>query len=108
MGLATKLAYQLEVQVTQRKSTAESTINILEKLLKKYSDLRTLEAISILKFMINQIISSEEKDLIINLGLGVRKNNDIDLSKEGKALKSDLNLNIGTLKRIKNYFYDRF
>ena len=33
MGLATKLAYQLEVQVSQRKGTAESTIHILLSLI---------------------------------------------------------------------------
>ena len=76
MGLATKLAYQLEVQVSQRKGTAESTIHILNKLLLKYPNLKVLEAISVLKFIIKDFISLEEQKLIVKLGLGFESNNE--------------------------------
>ena len=102
MGLATKLAYQLEVQVSQRKGTAESTIHILNKLLLKYPDLKVLEAVSVLKFIIKDFISLEEQKFIVKLGLGFNSNNGIEISSNGKLLKKELNLNIGTLKRVKN------
>ena len=102
MGLATKLAYQLEVQVSQRKGTAESTIHILNKLLLKYPDLKVLEAISVLKFIIKDFISLEEQKFIVKLGLGFNSNNRIEISSNGMLLKKELNLNIGTLKRVKN------
>ena len=102
IGLATKLAYQLEVQVSQRKGTAESTIHILNKLLLKYPDLKVLEAISVLKFIIKDFISLEEQKFIVKLGLGFNSNNGIEISSNGKLLKKELNLNIGTLKRVKN------
>ena len=102
MGLATKLAYQLEVQVSQRKGTAESTIHILNKLLPKYPDLKILEAVSVLKFIIKDFISLEEQKFIVKLGLGFNSNNGIEISSNGKLLKKELNLNIGTLKRVKN------
>ena len=102
MGLATKLAYQLEVQVSQRKGTAESTIHILNKLLLKYPNLKVLEAISVLKFIIKDFISLEEQKFIVKLGLGFESNNNIEISSDGKLLKKELNLNIGTLKRVKN------
>ena len=102
MGLAKKLAYQLEVQVSQRKGTAESTIHILNKLLLKYPDLKVLEAISVLKFIIKDSISLEEQKLIVKLCLGFKSNNGIEISSNGKLLKKELNLNIGTLKRVKN------
>ena len=102
MGLATKLAYQLEVQVSQRKGTAESTIHILNKLLLKYPNLKVLEAISILKFIIKDFISLQEQKFIVKLGLGFESKNSIEISSDGKLLKKELNLNIGTLKRVKN------
>ena len=102
ISLAQKLAYQLEVQVAQRKSTAETTINIMHKLMSNFADISLHNAISILKFLINDVITSEEKKLIINLGIGENNEGDIYISKYGIKLQEQLNMNIGTLKRIKN------
>ena len=105
-GLASKLSYQLEVQVAQRKGTAESVINVLSKLIENLNNLQIEQAISILKFMINQQISKEDEELLIKFGIVKRMQNNLELSSKGKNLKSELNLNIGTLKRIKNLSSD--
>ena len=105
-GLASKLSYQLEVQVTQRKGTAESVINILNKLIGNFKNLQIKEAITILKFMINEQISKEDEELLIKFGLVIKKYSNLELSLAGKKLKSELNLNVGILKRIKNLSSD--
>ena len=101
-NLAEKLSYQLEVQVAQRKSTAETTINIMNKLMSNFSDISLHNAISILKFLINDVITSDEKKLIINLGIGEKNEGGIHISKYGKKIQEQLDMNIGTLKRVKN------
>ena len=106
ISLAQKLAYQLEVQVAQRKSTAETTINIMHKLMSNFADISLHNAISILKFLINDVITSEEKKIIIKLGIGENNEGDIYISKYGIKLQEQLNMNIGTLKRIKNLSED--
>ena len=105
-GLASKLSYQLEVQVAQRKGTAESVINILNKLIENLNNLQIKEAITILKFMINEQISKEDEEFLIKFGLVNRMDSNLKLSLKGKKLKSELNLNIGILKRIKNLSSD--
>ena len=100
--LAAKLAYQLEVQVNQRKSTAESSIEIMSKLKLNFSEISLENAIVILKFFINDVISSEEKQKMLNLGVAIKNKNNIEVSKFGRKVLDELNLNIGTLKRIKN------
>ena len=102
IGLASKLSYQLEVQVNQRKGTAETVINILNKLIGNYKNLQITEAIIILKFIINEQISKDDEEFLIHSGITHKKNDVLELSSEGKKLKTELNLNIGTLKRIKN------
>ena len=42
----------------------------------------------------------------MQLGIAHKKNDILELSSQGKNLKSELNLNIGTLKRIKNLSSD--
>ena len=106
ISVSNKLSYQLEVQVAQRKGTAESVINILSKLIENLNNLQIEQAISILKFMINQQISKEDEELLIKFGIVKRMQNNLELSSKGKNLKSELNLNIGTLKRIKNLSSD--
>ena len=64
------------------------------------------EAISILKFLIKEQISKDDEDLLIQFGIAHKKNDVLELSSQGKNLKSELNLNIGTLKRIKNLSSD--
>ena len=105
-GLALKLSYQLEVQVNQRKGTAEAVINILNKLIKNFKNLKIIEAITILKFIINEQISRDDEELLVQFGIAHKKNDILELTSQGKNLKSELNLNIGTLKRIKNLSSD--
>lgn len=100
--LAAKLAYQLEVQVNQRKSTAESSIEIMSKLKLNFPEISLENAIVILKFFINDVISSEEKQKMLDLGVAIKNKNNIEVSKFGRKVLDELNLNIGTLKRIKN------
>ena len=56
--------------------------------------------------MINQQISKEDEELLIKFGIVKRMQGNLELSSKGKNLKSELNLNIGTLKRIKNLSSD--
>ena len=100
--LAAKLAYQLEVQVNQRKSTAESSIEIMSKLKLNFSEISLEDAVVILKFFINDVISSEEKQKMLDLGVAIKNKNNFEVSKFGRKVLDELNLNIGTLKRIKN------
>jgi signal transduction protein with GAF and PtsI domain len=100
--LAAKLAYQLEVQVNQRKSTAESSIEIMSKLKLNFSEISLENAVVILKFFINDVISSEEKQKMLDLGVAIKNKNNFEVSKFGRKVLDELNLNIGTLKRIKN------
>ena len=102
IGLASKLSYQLEVQVAQRKGTAETVINVLDKLIENLNNVQIKEAILILRFMINEQITKEDEKLLLKFGLVEKNHENFELSIKGKKLKSDLNLNIGTLKRIKN------
>ena len=104
--MASKLSYQLEVQVNQRKGTAETVINILNKLVGNYKNLQITEAITILKFIINEQVSKDDEEFLIQSGIAHEKNDILELSSEGKKLKTELNLNIGTLKRIKNLSSD--
>ncbi len=105
-GLASKLSYQLEVQVNQRKGTAESVINILNKLTENFNNLQIIEVISILKFLIKEQISKDDEELLIQFGIAHKKNDILELTSAGKNLKSELNLNVGTLKRVKNLSSD--
>src|SRR5210317_98507 len=100
--LAAKLAYQLEVQVNQRKSTAESSIEIMSKLKLNFLEISLENAVVILKFFINDVISSEEKQKMLDLGVAIKNKNNFEVSKFGRKVLDELNLNIGTLKRIKN------
>ena len=100
--LAAKLAYQLEVQVNQRKSTAETTIDIMSKLKSNFADISFDDAIIILKFLINNVITSEEKQKMIDLGIAIKKENNIEISKYGRKVQDELNLSVGILKRMKN------
>lgn len=100
--LAAKLAYQLEVQVTQRKATAEASIEIMNKLTSYFNDITIKNAISVLKFFINDTLSQEEKKVMLDLGIAINVQTSIEISKYGKKLQQELNLNIGTIKRIKN------
>ena len=56
--------------------------------------------------MINQQISKEDEELLIKFGIVERMQENLELSSKGKKLKLELNLNIGTLKRIKNLSSD--
>ena len=106
INLASKLAYQLEVQVAQRKNTAETFIIILEKLNLRFPELSIIDGILLLKFLINDIINNEEKLKIVKLGLADINGKNIELNKLGRELQDELNLNVGTLKRMKNVISD--
>ena len=101
-NLADKLAYQLEVQVSQRKNTAENSIKIMSKLMSRISDITLQNAITILKFFIDDVTTIEEKNKMIELGLAIKIKDRIKVSKYGKEIQQELELNIGTLKRMKN------
>jgi len=100
--LADKLAYQLEVQVIQRKGTAEASIETMNKLRLNLPDINLEDAVTVLKFFINDILSHEQKQKMFDLGLANNTDDHIEISNNGKKLQEELNLNIGTLKRIKN------
>ena len=106
INLASKLAYQLEVQVAQRKNTAETFIIILEKLNARFPELSIIDGILLLKFLINDIVNNEEKLKIVKLGLADTNGKNIELNKLGRELQDELNLNVGTLKRLKNVISD--
>ena len=60
------------------------------------------DAVIVLKFFINDILSHEQKQKMVDLGLANNTDDHFEISKNGKKLQEKLNLNIGTLKRIKN------
>ena len=67
-----------------------------------FSDISLHNAISIVKFFINDVITSDEKKMIINLGIGEKNEGGIHISKYGKKIQEQLDMNVGTLKRVKN------
>ena len=75
---------------------------ILEKLKLKFPNLLIEDAASILKFMINNVISKEEKDKIIEFGIASLNGDDVEINQEGVSLQNELNMNIGVLNRMKN------
>ena len=72
----------------------------------KFPDLSVSDGVSLLKFMINNIISIEEKEKILKIGIADSIDGNIILNKSGRILQEELNLNIGTLKRMKNVMSD--
>ena len=40
--------------------------------------------------------------MLIELGIAINVNNNIEISKSGKKLQEELDMNVGTLKKIKN------
>ena len=74
----------------------------MSKLKLNFSEISLENAIVILKFFINDVISSEEKQKMLDLGVAIKNKNNIEVSKFGRKVLDELNLNIGTLKRIKN------
>ena len=94
------------MQVAQRQNTAESVITVLEKLIFKFPDLSVSDGVSLLKFMINNITTIEEKEKILKIGIADYIDGNIILNKSGRILQEELNLNIGTLKRMKNVMSD--
>jgi len=78
----------------------------MSKLKSNFPDISFDDAITILKFLINNIITSEEKQKMIDLGIAIKKENNIEISKYGRKIQDELNLNIGILKRMKNLSND--
>jgi len=52
--------------------------------------------------MINNVISKEEKDKIIEFGIASLNGDDVEINQEGVSLQNELNMNIGVLNRMKN------
>ena len=52
--------------------------------------------------MINNVISKEEKDKIIEFGIASLNGDDVEINQDGISLQNELNMNIGVLNRMKN------
>ena len=82
--------------------TSEASIETINKLRLNLPDINLEDAVTVLKFFINDILSHEQKQKMVDLGLANNTDDHFEISKNGKKLQEELNLNIGTLKRIKN------
>ena len=74
----------------------------MTKLMLSISDISLENAITILKFFIDDVTTIEEKNKMIELGLAIKIKDKIKVSKFGREIQQKLDLNIGTLKRMKN------
>ena len=101
-GLSTKLAYQLEIQEKFRNKTAESLLEILDKITDQIESLTIKDIRIILKCFSNQMLDTVEKKFLLDINIFEYKHNKFEITEFGNQLKKELSLEKGILKRVKN------
>ena len=101
-SLARKLAYQLEIQVNFRNKSAENLIQIVDKISHHVENLNITNLKTILKFFSNQTINDVEKNYLSKIKVIKQLTKEFEITDFGNKLKSELSLNKGILKRVKN------
>ena len=101
-SLAGKLAYQLEIQENFRNKSAENLIQIVDKILNHVENLNITNLKTILKFFSDQTINDVEKNYLLKIKVIKQSTKEFEITDFGNKLKSELSLDKGILKRVKN------
>ncbi len=101
-SLSRKIAYQLEIQENFRNKSAENLIQIINKISQYVENLEINNLKTILKFFSDQTIDEPEKNYLLNIKIIKKSAEKFEISDFGNKLKSELSLNKGILKRVKN------
>ena len=101
-SLAGKLAYQLEIQENFRNKSAENLIQIVDKILHHVEKLNITNLKTILKFFSDQTINDVEKNYLSKIKVIKQSAKEFEITDFGNKLKSELSLDKGILKRVKN------
>ena len=101
-SLSRKMAYQLEIQENFRNKSAENLIQIINKISQYVEKLDINNLKTILKFFSDQTIDDLEKNYLINIKVIKKSAEKFEISDFGNKLKSELSLDKGILKRVKN------
>ena len=101
-SLSRKMAYQLEIQENFRNKSAENLIQIINKISQYVENLEINNLKTILKFFSDQTIDDLEKNYLLNIKVIKKSAEKFEISDFGNKLKSELSLDKGILKRVKN------
>ena len=101
-SLAGKLAYQLEIQENFRNKSAENLIQIVDKISHHVENLNITNLKTILKFFSDQTINDVEKNYLSKIKVIKQSAKEFEITDFGNKLKSELSLDKGILKRVKN------
>ena len=101
-SLSRKMAYQLEIQENFRNKSAENLIQIINKISQYVENLEINNLKTILKFFSDQTIDDLEKNYLLNIKVIKKSDEKFEISDFGNKLKSELSLDKGILKRVKN------
>ena len=101
-SLSRKMAYQLEIQENFRNKSAENLIQIINKISQYVENLEINNLKTILKFFSDQTIDDLEKNYLLNIKVIKKTAEKFEISDFGNKLKSELSLDKGILKRVKN------
>ena len=102
-SLSRKLVYQLEIQENFRNNSAENLIQIVDKISQHIENLNIINLKTILKFFSDQTINDTEKNYLSKIRVIKQSTKEFVITDFGNKLKSELSLNKGILKRVKNF-----
>ena len=101
-SLSRKMAYQLEIQENFRNKSAENLIQIIDKISQHVENLNITHLKTILKFFSDQTIDNIEKNYLSKIKIIKVSAEEFEITDFGNKLKSELSLDKGILKRVKN------
>ena len=101
-SLSRKMAYQLEIQENFRNKSAENLIQIIDKISQHVENLNITHLKTILKFFSDQTIDNIEKKYLSKIKVIKESAEEFEITDFGNKLKSELSLDKGILKRVKN------
>ena len=96
------MAYQLEIQENFRNKSAENLIQIIDKISQHVENLNITHLKTILKFFSDQTIDNIEKNYLSKINVIKESTEEFEITDFGNKLKSELSLDKGILKRVKN------
>ena len=101
-SLSRKMAYQLEIQENFRNKSAENLIQIIDRISHYIKNLNIKELKTILKYFSDQTIDDIEKTYLSKIKVIKQSSKEFEITDFGNKLKSELSLEKGILKRVKN------
>jgi len=101
-SLSRKMAYQLEIQENFRNKSAENLIQIIDRISHYIKNLNIKELKTILKYFSDQTIDDIEKTYLSKIKVIKQSSKEFEITDFGNKLKSELSIEKGILKRVKN------